>query len=38
MSEETVGRVDQAVDTSKITQFDVVYASIVAFFAWMFSV
>ncbi len=38
MSEETVGRVDQAVDTSKITQFDIVYASIVAFFAWMFSV
>ncbi len=38
MSEQAAGRVDQAVGTSKITQFDVVYASIVAFFAWMFSV
>lgn len=38
MGEEALRRVDQAVSTPQITQFDVVYASIVAFFAWMFSV
>lgn len=32
------GQLDQAGSTSGITQFDVIYASIVAFFAWMLSV
>jgi MFS family permease len=38
MSEQTVGRADQAESATQITQFDIIYASIVAFFAWMFSV
>jgi MFS family permease len=38
MSEEVLRRADQTASTSRITQFDVLYASIVAFFAWMFSV
>ncbi|HET7639852.1 MAG TPA: hypothetical protein VFK47_14085, partial [Ktedonobacteraceae bacterium] len=38
MSEQTAGRYDQAESATQITQFDIIYASVVAFFAWMFSV